>query len=151
MRRVPTEAGNPREHKPRPMPLPNSRWKWVTMTLKRGLQDCLETVIPPNQKGFVQGRNMHEHLFAVQDIQREGGTGAWLAMDFTKASDTVSHPVLEAFLGCAGLPKQWVGVVVDFLKGPLGLLVGRRVSETYVAEGAFVELNPYAKGPDVVS
>ena len=40
--------------------------------------------------------------------------------------------MLEAFLTYAGLPRQWVAVIMGFLKGPLGFIVGRRVSETYI-------------------
>ena len=47
------ETGNLRVDKQRPITLLNTRCKWVTMTLKIGLQDYLKTVIPPNQKGFV--------------------------------------------------------------------------------------------------
>ena len=72
MRCIPKEAGNLKVDKQRPITLLNTRCKWVTMTLKIGMQDYLKTVIPPNQKGFVQGRNMHEHLLSVQEIQREG-------------------------------------------------------------------------------
>ena len=132
IRCVPKEAGNLKVDKQRPITLLNTRCKLVTMTLKIGMQDYLKTVIPPNQKGFVQGRNMHEHLLSVQEIQREGETGAWVTMDFTKAFDTVSHPMLEAFLLYAGMPSQWVAVILEFLRGPLGFIVGRRVSETYI-------------------
>ena len=45
-------------------------------------------------------------------------------MDFRKAFDTVSRPMLQH----AGLPKQWVSVIVSFLRGPIGFLVGRKVS-----------------------
>lgn len=56
------------------------------------------------------------HLLAVQEIQKEGKTGPWVAMGITKAFDTVSHPMLEAFLSYAGLPQRWGAVVTGVLK-----------------------------------
>ena len=78
------------------------------MALKIGLQGSLKTATPPNQKGFVRGRNMHEHPPSVQEIQGEGKPGAWAAMGFTKVFGAVPHTMLEASLACAGLPSQWV-------------------------------------------
>uniref|UniRef100_A0A7S1I8F4 Reverse transcriptase domain-containing protein n=1 Tax=Eutreptiella gymnastica TaxID=73025 RepID=A0A7S1I8F4_9EUGL len=43
--------------------------------------------------------------------------------------------MLEAFLAHAGLPKQWVAVILSFLKGPIGFLVGRRVSAEWMYPG----------------
>ena len=61
----------------------------------------------------------------MQEIQREGETGCWIAKDFRKAFDAVLHPMLEAFLQHAGLPKQCVSVIMSVLRGPIGFLVGR--------------------------
>mmetsp|Transcript_10616 Transcript_10616/g.18827 ORF Transcript_10616/g.18827 Transcript_10616/m.18827 type:complete len:155 (-) Transcript_10616:713-1177(-) len=56
-------------------------------------------------------------------------------MDFRKAFDMVLHHMLEAFLTHAGLPKRWVAVILSFLKGPIGFLVGGRVSSQWVHLG----------------
>ena len=92
------------------------------MILKLGMDNYLRAIIPMAQRGFVSGRSMDAHLHEVHEIQREGKTGCWIAMDFRKAFDTVSHPMLEAFLLHTGLPKQWVAVIMSFLKGPIGFL-----------------------------
>ena len=82
------------------------------------------------QRGFVPGRSMNAHL--VQEIQRVGKTGCWIAMDFRKAFDMVPHPMLEAFLLHVGLPKLWVAFIMSFLKGPIGFLVGNKVSPEWI-------------------
>ena len=56
-------------------------------------------------------------------------------MDFRKAFDTVSHPMLEAFLLHAGLPPSWVAVIMSFLKCPTGFLVGNKVSPEWIRPG----------------
>ena len=114
--------------KQRPVMLLNTRAKWATMILKPGMDDYLRAIIPMAQRGFVPGRSMDAHLHEVHEIQREGKTGCWIAMEFRKAFDTVSHPILEAFLRQAGLLEQWIPVIMSFLKGPIGFLVGRKVS-----------------------
>ena len=90
------------------------------------------------QRGFVPGRSMDAHLHEVHEIQREGKTGCWIAMNFRKAFDTVSHSTLEAFLLHVGLPKQWVAVIMSFIKGPIGFLVGNTVSPEWIRPGGGV-------------
>jgi hypothetical protein len=135
MRSLPKEPGNLSVEKQRPIMLLNTRAKWATMILKLGMDDYLRAIIPMAQRGFVPGRSMDAHLHEVHEIQREGKTGCWVAMDFRKAFDTVSHPMLEAFLLHAGLPKQWVSVIMSFLKGPIGFLVGNKVSPEWIRPG----------------
>ena len=40
--------------------------------------------------------------------------------------------MLEAFLQHAGLPKQWLSSIMSFLRGPIGFLVGRKVSPKWI-------------------
>ena len=123
----------------------NTRAKWAMMILKLGIDDYLGAIIPMAQREFVPGRSMDAHLHEMHKIQQEGETGCWIAVDFRKAFDTVSHPMLEAFLQHAGLPKQWVSVIVSFLRGPIRLSVGQKAptrvdqaKRRYMTRGHFV-------------
>ena len=58
MRCVQKEKGNLRVDKQRPIMLLGTKGKWATMTLKIGLEDYVKAIIPPAQRGFVQGRSM---------------------------------------------------------------------------------------------
>ena len=49
-----------------------------------------------------------------------------------EAFGTMSHPMVEAFLQHAGLPKQCVSVIMSFLRGPIGFQVGRKVSPEWI-------------------
>ena len=99
------------------------------------MDDYLRVIIPMAQWGFVPGRSMDAHLHEVQEIQRAGKMGCWIAMDFRKAFNRVSHPMLEAFPLHARVPKQWVAVIMSFLKGPIGFLVGNKVSLEWISPG----------------
>ena len=81
------------------LPVWLTRAKWATMILKLGMDDYPQAIIPMAQRGFVPGRSMGAHLHEVREIQPEGKTGCSIAMDFRKAFDTVSHPMLEAYSG----------------------------------------------------
>ena len=106
-----------------------TKGKWATMTLKIGLEDYVKAVIPPAQRGFVQGRSMQEHLQEVQRIQNSGRQGCWVLMDFRKAFDTVSHHMIKAWLAKAGLHDGWIRTLLSFLKGPISFIVGDMVTE----------------------
>ena len=56
-------------------------------------------------------------------------------MYFRKAFDTVSHPMLGAFLHQAGLPEQWVPGIMSLLKGRIGFLMGKEVSPEWIRPG----------------
>ena len=62
MRCVQKETGNLRVDKQRPIMLLGAKSKWATMTLKIGMEDYVKAIIPPAQRGFVQGTSMAEHL-----------------------------------------------------------------------------------------
>ena len=49
----------------RPPVLQNSALKWVTATILLHLKDLIIYLTPPDQRGFVPGRNLHNHLFEV--------------------------------------------------------------------------------------
>ena len=101
MRSLPQEAGDLSVEK-RPIMLFNTKANRDTVILKLGMDGYRRSIIPLVQRGFVPGRSMDAHLYAVHEIQREGKTGCWIAMGFKKAFDTASHPVTEAFLLHAG-------------------------------------------------
>ena len=50
------------------------------------------------QQGFVTGRSMDRHLLEVWAKQQAEDKGAWVALDFAKAFDTMSHQLIEAML-----------------------------------------------------
>ena len=109
--------------------------KWATMIFKLGMDNNVRAIMPSAQQGFVLGRPIDAYLHEVHGIQRQGRTGCWIAMYFRKAFDTVPHHMLEAFLSNAGLPKLWVAVILSFLRGSIGFLMGRRVSSEWIQGG----------------
>ena len=55
--------------KQRPITLLTVRTKWVTLVIKKAIDDCLQVVVPAEQRGFMLGRDSDKHLHAVMHIQ----------------------------------------------------------------------------------
>ena len=53
-----------------------------------------------------------------------------MSMDFSKAFDSTSHCPLSIFLLEIGLPRVWVHILEQFLRGPIQFLVGNQIIET---------------------
>ena len=81
MRTIPKETGNLAVDKQRPITLLNAKAKWITGTIKICLQDFLNVMVPMEQKGFMKGRNMDNHMYKVMHIQASNVKGAWVSID----------------------------------------------------------------------
>ena len=126
---VPKTVGAMRADQQCPITLLNSRTKWLTGILKIGLEGVLQTVVPPEQRGFMTGRSMEDHLLEVTRRWRSGAKGVWVSIDFAKAFDSTSHELMAEFLRLLGIPEAVERLILSFLKGPLRFLVGNRLSE----------------------
>ena len=89
------------------------------------VDDALMAITPVEQQGFVTGRNMDRHLLEVWVKQQEEEKGAWVALDFTKAFDSMSHQLIEAMLRVMGVEERWIRAIINFTKGPVGFPVGQ--------------------------
>ena len=69
---IPKVSGTSRPDQMRPLVLQNSKLKWVTMTILLMIEDLLQHLVPPEQKAFIKGRQMVDHIFSAR--------GAWEAM-----------------------------------------------------------------------
>ena len=88
---VPKTVGAMRADQQRPITLLNSRTKWLTEVLKIGLEGVLQSVVPLEQRGFMTGRSMEDHLLEVTRRWRSAERGVWVSIDFAKAFDSTSH------------------------------------------------------------
>ena len=87
----------------RPISLLNCDYKLFTYILARKIMETVQKLIPPRQKGFIQGRNIHEHILHVQMLVSRlendpTASAALLFLDWEKAFDRISHQAIwESF------------------------------------------------------
>ena len=69
---------------------------------------------------------MFDHLASVQQMWHTGpgdGLAAWPVVDYSKAYDSVSHPMMAALFWFICIPAPWIRVVLHILWGPVLFLV----------------------------
>ena len=119
---IPKGDGQPEVDEMRPTTLLCVKAKWVTGILAIALQDVVNMGVPSQQKGFMRGRQMMEHLKAVHSMKSKKGT--WFSLDLSKAFDSTSYLVMEVLLKHIRVPLPWVQMMMDYFKGQINLLVG---------------------------
>lgn len=89
----------------RPITLLNSDFKIYSKALANRIQVCIKDVVEPDQTAFVQGRTIGTNILNIQgvidQVNADNSTGILLAMDYSKAFDTIRwsliHKALELF------------------------------------------------------
>ena len=86
-----------------------------------------EMMLMGNQHGFIRGRSCQTNPIAFYD-QVTKALDAGVAvdvvfLDFSKAFDTVSHPILIKKLGDCGIDAYTVRWIADWLKGHIQRVV----------------------------
>ena len=104
----------------RPISLTNTDYKILAKSLALRLQKVIKSVILDDQVGYIKGRNISTIVRLIDDvieyIQVNNKTGAVVALDYTKAFDTINKKFLVEVFKIAGFgPEfiQWVTVLMD--------------------------------------
>jgi hypothetical protein len=83
----------------RPITLTNTDYKIYAKTLAIRLQSVIRSIINEDQAGFIKGRHISTHLRFFDDLIKllanENRSGALLALDFSKAFDTISKQCIK--------------------------------------------------------
>ena len=78
----------------RPITLTNTGYNIFTKALAVRLQKVIKTLISEDQIGFIKSRNIASHLRLFDDLakflNKTSRIGALIALDFSKAFDTLS-------------------------------------------------------------
>ena len=106
----------------RPLTLLNTLYKLTSGTIAERIKPCLETIIHPDQKGFVPNRYIGECIRTTYDIleyaKTHNKTGLILLIDFEKAYDSISFKYIKkclAFFNFGESIIKWVGLLLgDF-------------------------------------
>ena len=107
----------------RPISILSTLSKILERVITEQLQTYLNTngIIPPNQSGFRQGFSCATALLDLTDTIissiDEGQIGALVMLDYTKAFDTINHPILLSVLCHIGLGESAVRFFQNYLDG----------------------------------
>ena len=82
---------------------------------------------PQGQKAYLKGPTLYNHVGSVQqrwDLGPGESVACWVAVDYSKAYGSVTHPMLRALFRYICIPAAWVHVVCQILCGLVLFLVG---------------------------
>ena len=104
----------------RPISLTNVDYKILAKSLALRLQNVIKSVVLDDQVGYIKGRNISTGIRLIDDvieyIQVNNKTGAVVALDYTKAFDSIHKKFLIAMFELSGFgPEftQWVKVLMN--------------------------------------
>ena len=86
----------------RPISLLNVVYKLASSVIANRVKQTLQDIIHENQKGFIAGRFIGEHIRLIYDVlfetKQQNIPGLILSIDFEKAFDTVSWTFISKTL-----------------------------------------------------
>ena len=104
----------------RPITLTNSDYKLLAKVLAERLRNVIYKVVNSDQVGYIKGRNISTIIRTMDDVinylNQTGGSGYLLAVDFSKAFDSISRAFLmQAFeiFGFGTNFQKWVSVLMQ--------------------------------------
>ena len=93
----------------RPISLLTVDYKIIAKTMANRLKNCIDSVIHPDQSGFLKGRNIGNNVRLLLDVIEYTDfnklPAAVLLLDIEKAFDSVSHEFLFSVLEYFNLGK----------------------------------------------
>ena len=106
----------------RPIALLNITYKILAKMLQRRLRDELDDRLVPFQFGYRQGKSTSEPIFIArraQEIAERHGTQLYmLALDYSKAFDSIPHYKLTESLQRMGASKKNISLINSIYKSP---------------------------------
>ena len=122
---IPKEKGTIAVTELRPLCLQNVLYKWVTGTLYLMIEDIVRFVTPPEQKAFIRGRFIFDHIWDVRGGWTAMNEGICISIDFSKAYDSVHHNYFAAFFLMIALPLPLIALLMSIFKSPFIFAVGK--------------------------
>ena len=101
----------------------------MTQVVLLQLEDTLQQLMAPKQKGFMRKRHMIDHIWGGWRFCETHGDGGYLAIDFFKAMTrfpmtTCRHtPVFLGFAGAVSASHYVIGGVAQFFLCGVGLCI----------------------------
>ena len=127
---IPKVPGTPHPKELRPLVLQNTCLKWITSILSLQLSDIIAQITPAQQKGFIKGRFMYDHLYDAFGSWHDMHEGCFLFIDFAKAYDSVTHQFAATFFKLLSFPPDLVTLLLNLFKSPMALIINGGVCLT---------------------
>ena len=124
---IPKDQGSVSINALRPLCLQNVLFKWVTATVYLMLEDSVAFVTPPEQKAFIKGRFIFDHMWNVRGSWEAMRYGLVISIGFAKAYDSIHHNYMAAFFLNLALPIPLIALLMFIFKAPFVFAVGRGV------------------------
>ena len=106
----------------RPIALLNITYKILAKMIQERLRNSLDDRIVPFQYGYRRGRSTAEPIFIArrtQDLAERSGTPLYiLALDYSKAFDSIPHPKLTESLRRKGASEKNIALVEAIYRHP---------------------------------
>ena len=113
---IPKRPGIPEVAALRPICLQNSVFKWFTGTILLLLEDLISFVTPKEQKAFLKGRSILDHIWGSRGAWDYYTVGAFLTVDFAKAYDSLQHTYMTAFLEYLGVGQALTALLIQLFR-----------------------------------
>lgn len=119
----------------RPLVLQNTCLKWVSATIAPQLSDLINQITPKQQKGFIKGRFMQDHLFNAFGCWHDLDSGSFFFIDFAKAFDSVTHQYATVFFTRMSLPPELIRLILALFRSPMALVINGGAGPASWGEG----------------
>ena len=120
---IPKARGTVTVRELRPLVLQNTFHKWFAACVSLHLQDFIAALTPVQQRGFLKGRYIFDHLWNVVCSLSSMTQGLMCPVDFSKAYNSVSHEYTASFFTLMGLPQYLINVLILLFHAPMALIV----------------------------
>ena len=107
--------------------LQHSVFKWFTGTLLLLPEDMISSVTLREQKDFLKGRSILDHIWGSRGAWEHYTVGAFLTVDFAKAYDSVQHAYISAVLEYLGVDQALIALLIQLFRAPFIFAVGQGV------------------------
>ena len=135
---IPKEKGATSFDRFRPISLCNIGYKFITKVIVNRIKEVLPSIIPENQGGFIQGRQIADNIILVQEAIHSSIShrekGMVIKLDLTNAFDRVNYDFLFQVMLRFGFDPGFVRWIQACIKSPwIAPLVNGRTNNFFKA------------------
>jgi len=130
-----------------PIALCNVIYKIIAALIIKRLKPLLNSLISPEQTGFVEGRQILDGMVVTQEVihslKMKKQKGMMVKLDLSKAYDRINWQYLKKVLESFGFNNRWINWVYSLITTPnFSILVSGTPSETFNASRGIRQGDP---------
>ena len=131
----------------RPISLVNIDVKILTMVLAERMQRIVQSIVHPDQTGFIRGRSIQTNLLRLEDLNHfmkyYSSDSVVALLDFEKAFDRVNHSYLLATLKEFNFPPSFLNMVKVLYSNRRGrIIVNGHLSNPFKIQRGVLQGDP---------